>query len=572
MNENINNHLARVNHSPISNEELQRWMNRYELTPRALARILGVSERTAQRYMSNGISDPPTCIAVRFVLELLGGLGECEKIGSYQLEALAARLGRKPGDFHIKSLERWWGMLSSLFEIESIADLPERHEWTDPNEIIQVLHMIGTQTSNHVFSPSGGGLDLRSARANEYFPGFIDMNLDNIVFETMIPAKLEFYRCLERDVDATYFLLENAPTNQVFSQDITRQRQELYISKDGKFASYDQIRDSYDEDFANWQEFQIHFLQSRFVIAHKGGSYNDFGPHYTPVQNTLSPPKFYDYARAGFESNGTTWQDQAWEISRRRDAMKTAKDAEIKAIFSREEPLTPSPSSPQKVRPALVQNSENILFVVEAIRGFAAFGQKMRHCDDGTWRPVEDIYVEPNDSTFPTALEAMNKIKHLIASKQSIEGFKIRNPKKPFHSSELDSTWTLRARPVYRKLPSHGSFEDMLTAMNSPSRTGSFSLILNHLGEFEFVPLRDLDINHDPSLVVRHQSSPIDLDWIHEDNSITRGDFMNSVLYWEHFLGFGPSSSYYCDFNRGVDLEAVEARIEELEREFKPHF
>lgn len=107
-------------------------------------------------------------------------------------------------DFSSRNLTEWLEIQNLLFPMGS----PAHAEWTKKEDIINILSVIAERKSlNHMFYPSGGGLDLVGVEpAGE--PGFISLLVGEQSAEILKPKKL-CYESFGYDPEWNYFWLES---------------------------------------------------------------------------------------------------------------------------------------------------------------------------------------------------------------------------------------------------------------------------------------------------------------------------------------------------------------------------
>lgn len=103
-------------------------------------------------------------------------------------------------EFRDEYLPRWAKLLKSLFK----GNIPEFYEWTDTQDIIWILNVIGSSDAlNHTFFPSGGGMDLISA-IESHEKGCIEINTSGSI-NILKARKLIFQYFPEGDCEWAYF-------------------------------------------------------------------------------------------------------------------------------------------------------------------------------------------------------------------------------------------------------------------------------------------------------------------------------------------------------------------------------
>lgn len=105
-------------------------------------------------------------------------------------------------EFRNENLPKWENLIKSIFKEE----IPERYEWEDNEDIILILNKIAsTDTLNHVFFASSGGLDLISA-SESHEEGCIEIHCTDLI-SIVKPEKLMFESFSEGDFEWAYFRL-----------------------------------------------------------------------------------------------------------------------------------------------------------------------------------------------------------------------------------------------------------------------------------------------------------------------------------------------------------------------------
>lgn len=78
------------------------------------------------------------------------------------MDEVTKRAMERRDRFMRESVGAWSDMIEDIFSPEPV---PLRHSWHDLDDIINILNKAGTgAVTNHLFIPSGGGLDVTSAK------------------------------------------------------------------------------------------------------------------------------------------------------------------------------------------------------------------------------------------------------------------------------------------------------------------------------------------------------------------------------------------------------------------------
>lgn len=104
-------------------------------------------------------------------------------------------------DFAIKNNKDWEKIHQSIFG----GNIPNNCQWTDIDDIINILNKIGNvRASNHMFFASGGGLDLEGAKKS-HEKDCIEL-LTGISY--IIKPKSLTFEFIDKDFEWNYFRLE----------------------------------------------------------------------------------------------------------------------------------------------------------------------------------------------------------------------------------------------------------------------------------------------------------------------------------------------------------------------------
>lgn len=166
--------------------------------------------------------------------------------------------------------QKWSKLVVDLFN----GAVPEKAEWTRPEDMAAVLNAIASPV-NHLFYPDGGGNDIRAARITT--KGELEWSVEHDGLDRFvhvgIPLKLTFWSPGPYDHEA-HFLLELGALDPV-GEPVTHggYAQELTELRDGTFAP----RSVWDEEDNEGARLVVRYTQAgRFVIFGKGSLYNSF--------------------------------------------------------------------------------------------------------------------------------------------------------------------------------------------------------------------------------------------------------------------------------------------------------
>jgi len=182
---------------------------------------------------------------------------------------------RGTDDFRESSLSTWTALLEELFP----TGVPVSAKWEDLTSISSVLNPIGLQEqSNHMFYPTGGGMDLIGASPFDEESGCLALKTGERSIEVVKPSALLF-ESFGDELEWAYFRLECQPMSYsgVYEGQQEGANEEVVLVSPGTYAP----RSAWDDD-----EYQGERLPSTaqlvvrsvgggpFVIFAKGSVYN----------------------------------------------------------------------------------------------------------------------------------------------------------------------------------------------------------------------------------------------------------------------------------------------------------
>lgn len=105
-------------------------------------------------------------------------------------------------DWERQNLIQWQEVQEQLFP----SYVPSHAEWTDLDDIISVLNLLGQYDSlNHLFFPDGGGLDLAGA-SSSYEEGCIELHFGEFAY--IIKPKRLLYEYVDKTCEWNYFYID----------------------------------------------------------------------------------------------------------------------------------------------------------------------------------------------------------------------------------------------------------------------------------------------------------------------------------------------------------------------------
>ena len=207
-------------------------------------------------------------------------------------------------DFREESLALWGAALGSIFP----DGIPASAKWTDLASIASVLNKVGTKPdSNHMFFPTGGGLDLDGASVLEEEPDNLALKTGERVREVVRPTVLLF-ESFGAEIEWAYFRLEceSFPRTDVY-EGSEGKNEEVVLLPGGEYAP----RSAWDEDeYRGLRLSKSALLLVRetsggpIVVFSKGSTYNLGKPDaYSGRHAKVSAEQFRDFIRRSAEAN-----------------------------------------------------------------------------------------------------------------------------------------------------------------------------------------------------------------------------------------------------------------------------
>jgi hypothetical protein len=209
---------------------------------------------------------------------------------------------RGTDDFRETSLRTWAGLLEGVFP----TGIPSSTKWTNLASMSSVLNRIGSQpNSNHMFFPTGGGMDLEGSSLYEEEDECLALKTGNRVAEVVKPSALLF-ESFGQDLEWAYFRIEcqSLQPSGVYEdvQKGERASEEVVLVEPGTYAPRSAWDDaSYEgKDLPETARLIIRSLGGgALVIFAKGSAYNLASGRgfdaYDGRHAKMSPAQFRDY-------------------------------------------------------------------------------------------------------------------------------------------------------------------------------------------------------------------------------------------------------------------------------------
>lgn len=203
-------------------------------------------------------------------------------------------------DFHKRNQQQWFEIQTKLFP----TSIPQRVIWDDINDIVKVLKtMCSFNNLNHVFFPTGGGLDLNDIRL-AYEENCIELDFGSI---HIIKPKRLLFESFGDEHQWNYFRIElDCIKRTGLNTDKTAEAYEIEKGREviselspGNYFPYEILNRSYkyknDYLFTNFSRLVTRWLKGSFVIFCKRSTYNLTSSTYDGRHNTVSTDEFREY-------------------------------------------------------------------------------------------------------------------------------------------------------------------------------------------------------------------------------------------------------------------------------------
>ena len=192
--------------------------------------------------------------------------------------------------------QEWRHAQKMLFPIST----PSRAEWGDTESIISVLNTVGPKTNlNHLFFPSGGGLDLERATLSQREPGCIELITDGCV-NILKPKSLQF-ESFGAGEEWDYFRLECTYLNPsgVYPASSVDGYEEVLDLGRGRYVnrSYWDHGEYNGEPLPAIAEPVSRYFEGAFVIFQKTSTYQDIPSTYDGQHSKMDAGKFREFIK-----------------------------------------------------------------------------------------------------------------------------------------------------------------------------------------------------------------------------------------------------------------------------------
>ncbi|WP_160680669.1 serine/threonine protein kinase [Clostridium sp. C8-1-8] len=207
--------------------------------------------------------------------------------------------------FKENNLQKWRIKILEIFN----DNVPKRYEWTDINEIIKVLNIIGEENLNHTFFPTGGGLDL-SGTGTSSEKDCINLYFGSSLHHDVIkPSKLIFNSFYD-DYQWAYFRIETCELEPSGVYDtLIRESEELmdlgeanYVSRHYWDLGFYHDKQGLEQKLPSKAAVVTRFFKGSFVIFAKASIYNSVSGTYDGRHNRMDDERFRKYIETAVDS------------------------------------------------------------------------------------------------------------------------------------------------------------------------------------------------------------------------------------------------------------------------------
>ena len=203
------------------------------------------------------------------------------------------------GNFSVENSQDWEKIHREIFG----DAIPSHCEWTEPNAIIKVLNKIGQiDSSNHMFFPDGGGMDLESATTSnergciEMFAGLTYVFKPKMLVYENIDTKLEWsYFRIETDVLTPTGIYKNLPAD-FYHEEVLELSAGRYVNR-----SYWDANEYQGEPLPQTSRVVVRILKGALVIFKKSSIYNGLSATYDGRHEKLGADGFKKHITTAYQ-------------------------------------------------------------------------------------------------------------------------------------------------------------------------------------------------------------------------------------------------------------------------------
>lgn len=193
--------------------------------------------------------------------------------------------------FKEESIIKWKELINNLFD----KKVPSSAIWNTEKDMTEILNLIA-KVNNHMLLPSGGGLDLLSAKKGlEELT--IELRTGDLTVDLVKPISLKFFKTIKDE--SCYFLLDTGtlkPTGIIDPMDLRFAREELAEYAPLKYSTRDIIDQGFLKIDQNGNEVPlpqytrivVRYFKGKFLLLTKGSPYNGSPDSYDGRHNSIN--------------------------------------------------------------------------------------------------------------------------------------------------------------------------------------------------------------------------------------------------------------------------------------------
>ena len=202
-------------------------------------------------------------------------------------------------DYYEKNRIIWKEIIGEIFP----TGVPQHCEWSGLNQIVSILNIIGSrENSNHMFYPTGGGMDIESAKLStekgciEIFTGLTEILKPKCLsFQSFNNDRWNYFRI---DTDALQPSGIYGEVGDEVSEELTELEPLHYVPR----SHWDS--EEYNGDpLPKGARVLTRYLKGSFVIFSKSSPYNQHPTTYDGRHDKMNAEQFRSYIE-GVIANG----------------------------------------------------------------------------------------------------------------------------------------------------------------------------------------------------------------------------------------------------------------------------
>jgi len=201
----------------------------------------------------------------------------------------------------------WQELQKQLFP----TAMPQRVIWENLNDIVYILNLIGSiRALNHMFYPTGGGMDLEGAKLG-LEPNTIELIID-VNYADIVKPKRLIFESFNADTKWNYFRIETGELEPTKIRSVYKDSEELIEIEPLHYID----RSYWDEGYYDGERIPssarlvTRFMKGDFVIFSKISFYNHAPSTYDGRHNQMTTDEFREYIAEKVELTQKILQDE----------------------------------------------------------------------------------------------------------------------------------------------------------------------------------------------------------------------------------------------------------------------